>query len=216
MKTTRSAGARDSICGASRSRSAVGDATCCVLSQMPSRLTVITSWFCCDGGCGVVTSTFGGTSTSSPICRIGVATMKMIKSTSTTSTNGVMLISLLTPEPRLLNAIRSSCLAFSLCDLLPGLLILGEDRHAFEFCVVRCFHYQPDFSEVDPLVRFQHDGARRILLIFGGEVFGEVFVGNPILSDEVRSILFDGDAQIAFFAGLLLRVRTFGQQHVDA
>src|SRR3954449_6790999 len=66
---------------------------------MPSVRTVITSWFCSEGGGAPVTSTFGGTSTSSPICRIGVATMKMMSSTSTTSTSGVMLISDRTPWP---------------------------------------------------------------------------------------------------------------------
>src|ERR1041385_1543588 len=76
---------------------------------MPSCLTVTTSWFCSDGGGVPWISTLGGTSTSSPICRIGVATMKMMSSTSTTSTRGVMLISLRTPpEPPPLNAITSS------------------------------------------------------------------------------------------------------------
>src|SRR5436305_1532270 len=63
---------------------------------MPSALTVMTSWFCSLGGGAPVTSTFGGTSTSSPICRIGVATMKMMRSTRQTSTSGVTLMSPLT------------------------------------------------------------------------------------------------------------------------
>src|SRR5688572_8582976 len=66
---------------------------------------VITSCVRSDGGWGVVSSTFGGTSTSRPICRMGMATMKMISSTSTTSTSGVMLISDLTPLPPALKAI---------------------------------------------------------------------------------------------------------------
>src|SRR5438067_1355223 len=63
---------------------------------MPSRLMVMTSWFCSAGGGAPAISTFGGTSTSRPICRIGVATMKMMSSTRTTSTRGVTLMSPLT------------------------------------------------------------------------------------------------------------------------
>src|SRR5687768_15301196 len=108
---------------------------------MPSRLIVITSCVCSDGGGGVASSTFGGTSTSSPICRIGVATMKMISSTRTTSTSGVMLISERTPPPLLppnpIKNLQHVSSHFSLCDLRAGLLIFGEDRHAGELRFVR-------------------------------------------------------------------------------
>src|SRR5436305_6874088 len=109
---------------------------------MPSRRTVTTSWFCSDGGGVPCTSTFGGTSTSRPICRIGVATMKMISSTSTTSTSGVMLISERTPEPLPPNAIS----ALPLRDLLAGLLVLGEDADRGEAGLVGRLHHQTHFA----------------------------------------------------------------------
>src|SRR5436305_12626318 len=125
---------------------------------MPSRLIVTTSWFCSDGGGVPWISTFGGTSTSSPICRIGVATMKMISSTSTTSTNGVMLISLRTPPPLLPpNPInQSSVIQSMLRDLLARLLVLRQECDLCEARLVRRLHHQTHLAVVDPLVRFQH------------------------------------------------------------
>src|ERR1700756_1817947 len=145
---------------------------------MPSCLIVITSWFCSDGGGAPVISTFGGTSTSRPICRIGVATMKMMSNTSTTSTSGVMLISLRTPEPPLLKA------TFPPRDLLAGLLVLGQEGDGGEVGVVRRLHDRPHPAEVDPLVGFDHHRAARIFVVLFFQVDRELRVDDPILADE--------------------------------
>src|SRR3954467_8932533 len=193
---------------------------------MPSRRTVTTSWFCSCGGGAPCTSTLGGTSTSSPICRIGVATMKMISSTSTTSTSGVMLISLRTPPPLLPpNPIEPpGCLVTQQLsnsnpmfrDLLARLLVLRQERDLREARVVRGLHHHSHLAVIDPLVRFQHHVAVRILLMFRGDVRRQIAIRDPVLSDEHRAVGFDRDDQIALFSRLLLRVRTFREQHVDA
>src|SRR5512141_30906 len=150
---------------------------------MPSAFTVMTSWFCSLGGGAPVTSTFGGTSTSSPICRIGVATMKMMSSTSTTSTSGVMLISDRTPpEPPPPN----DMLRFSFRDLLASLLVLGEDGDAAELRVVGRLHHRAHAAEGDPLVGLQHHVARRILVVLRLQVARQVTIRNPVLADEDR------------------------------
>src|SRR3954447_2710190 len=123
---------------------------------MPSAFTVTTSWFCSDGGGVPCTSTFGGTSTSSPICRIGVATMKMMSSTSTTSTSGVMLISDRTPWPEPADMDIRYLSSLSLRDLFSRHLVFGQERHGREVGVVRGFHHHAHLAEVDALVGFHH------------------------------------------------------------
>src|SRR3954449_9239164 len=174
---------------------------------MPSLRTVTTSWFCSCGGGVPCTSTFGGTSTSSPICRIGVATMKMISSTSTTSTNGVMLISLRTPPPLLppnpifAPVLSAECWVLRtqhsgpstrsnpmLRDLLARLLVLRQECDLREARFVGGLHHHPHLAVVDPLVRLQHDVAVRILLMLRGHVLRHIAVGDPVLTDEDRAV----------------------------
>src|SRR5438876_625420 len=50
-----------------------------------------------SGGCGIASGSCFGISASSFTCRSGVTTMKMMSSTSTTSTRGVTLMSFLGP-----------------------------------------------------------------------------------------------------------------------
>src|SRR5260221_5943662 len=177
---------------------------------MTSWRTVIPSWFCSEGGGVPLISTFGGTSTSSPICRIGVATMKMISSTSTTSTSGVMLISERTPEPLPPNAIS----ALPLRDLRSGLLVLGKDADGGEAGLVGAFHHQAYFAEVDPLVGLEGHGPGPVFDVLRLDVARDVLVGDPVLADEDRPVALDRDDEVRLLAGLLHGVLAFRQEDV--
>src|SRR6476646_801091 len=81
----------------------------------------------------------------------GTTTIKMISSTSTTSTSGVMLISdcRLDPESPLLNSIT----LFSLC---PCVAALGNQPHPAEAGLVDVLHCLPDLAEVKLCVAADH------------------------------------------------------------
>src|ERR1051325_4447455 len=82
-----------------------------------------------------------GMSTLYPCMSRGTTTMKMISSTSTTSTSGVMLISdcRLEPESPVLNCMTSFPLRASL---------LGDQPHTAEAGLVNCDHDLPDCTEI--------------------------------------------------------------------
>src|SRR5262245_45790042 len=77
----------------------------------------------------------------------GTTTMKMISSTSTTSTRGVMLISDCRLEPLL------SCMM--LISPLPG--ILGDQPYPAEAGLLDRLHSLPNLAEVEPCVATDHD-----------------------------------------------------------
>src|SRR5204862_3264681 len=79
--------------------------------------------------------------------RSGTTTMKMISSTSTTSTSGVMLISDCRPESEssLLNCMM--LISPSLCT--GG---LGDQSHPAEACLLERGHGLPDLAKLEPCV----------------------------------------------------------------
>src|SRR5438270_11855738 len=85
--------------------------------------------------------------------------MKMISSTSTTSTSGVMLISdcRLDPESPLLNSIIS-------VSLRPCIATLGDQSHAPESGLLDSLHCLSDLAEAELCVAPDHDLGIR----FGG------------------------------------------------
>src|SRR5882724_9717763 len=89
--------------------------------------------------------------------RRGTTTMKMISSTSTTSTSGVMLISdcKLEPEPPSLNCMMS----FSPL-LRAG--AFGDQPHTAESSLLNGEHGAPDFAEIELCVAPDHDLGVRL------------------------------------------------------
>src|SRR5215475_5296210 len=98
--------------------------------------------------------------------RSGTMTMKMISSTSTTSTSGVMLISDCRPDPEslLLNSITS----FSPRRCAGA---LGDQPHPAEAGLLDRDHGLPDLAEVELGVAPDHDLGLR----FGAHRFVESF-----------------------------------------
>src|SRR6266581_3319970 len=84
--------------------------------------------------------------------RRGTTTMKMISSTSTTSTSGVMLISdcRLDPESPLLNSMTS-------VSPRPCAGALGDQPHPVEAGLLDREHGLSDLAEVEPRVAPDHD-----------------------------------------------------------
>src|SRR4051812_31111647 len=72
----------------------------------------------------------------------GTTTMKMIRSTSTTSTSGVILMSDCSSEP---NESRLSCMM----SISLGAGALGDQSHTAEAGVLDCDHRVPDLAEVE-------------------------------------------------------------------
>src|SRR5881628_1678783 len=96
---------------------------------------------------------------------MGTTTMKMIKSTRTTSTSGVMLISECRWEPSLWTCMISVSLR----------LVLGDQPHPMETGLLDREHRLPDHAEAEPSIAPDHDldvrltGAR-----CGAEAVGEL------------------------------------------
>src|SRR5437867_11782661 len=93
--------------------------------------------------------------------------MKMISSTSTTSTSGVMLIS----DCRSPDALSSCMMSVS---LRLGVSALGDQPHPVKAGRLDGDHGLPDLAEVEARIAFDHDlgsllGARR-----GAEAFAEM------------------------------------------
>src|SRR5215472_1522168 len=89
--------------------------------------------------------------------RSGTTTMKMINSTSTTSTSGVMLISdcRLDPESPLLNSI-------ALFSLSPCVAALGDQPDPAEAGLLDRLHGLSDLAEVELGIAADHDLGIRL------------------------------------------------------
>src|SRR6266705_2247604 len=109
----------------------------------------------------------------------GTTTMKMIKSTSTTSTSGVMLISECRWEPSLWTCMISVSLRL-------GALVLCAQTHPMEAGVLAREHGLPDHAEAQPGVAPDHDldvrlpGPRR----GGAEAVAEAFGRDLLVVDQ--------------------------------
>src|SRR5262245_25632783 len=96
--------------------------------------------------------------------------MKMISSTSTTSTSGVMLISDCRLVPLLISMISVS-LGLGL-GLGPG--ALGDQPHAVEAGLIDRDHGIADLADGEPRVPLDHDLGVRLLARCGAEALAEV------------------------------------------
>src|SRR5262249_41838275 len=101
--------------------------------------------------------------------RSGTTTMKMISSTSTASTSGVMLISDCRPES------ESSLVGFMML-ISPRLCAggLGDQSHSVEACLVECEHGLPDLAEPELCVAPDHDLGVLLGTNGGAEGFAEI------------------------------------------
>src|SRR5262245_33011165 len=89
--------------------------------------------------------------------------MKMINSTSTTSTSGVMLISDCRLEPKA--PLFSCMMSFSRAGAL------GDQTHPAEAGLVDRVHGLPDLAEVQPCVALDHDLGFRLVAHRSAEGF---------------------------------------------
>src|SRR5215831_3486163 len=108
--------------------------------------------------------------------RRGTTTMKMINSTSTTSTSGVMLISdcRLEPESPELNCM----LSFS-----PRAGAFGDQPHPAEPGFFDCDHGLPDLPEVEPCIALDNDLGFRLITHRGAEGVAELLGRDLLIVD---------------------------------
>src|SRR5215510_13203302 len=131
-------------------------------------------------------------------------TMKMISSTSTTSTSGVMLISdcRLVPESPLLNSITS--LSPRACAAA-----LGNQPHPPETCLLNPLHGLSDLAEVELGVAPDHDLGLRLGGYCSAEGVAEMLGCDPRIVDPHPAALVDGDQDPASLVALLARLLRF-------
>src|SRR5438093_4159024 len=116
--------------------------------------------------------------------------MKMIRSTSTTSTSGVMLISdcSLEPEPLI-------CMISVSLRLCAG--ALGDQAHSVEAGLLDREHGLPDLAEVDPCVTPDHDSGVRLVAHRGVEAFTETLGCDRLIVDPQPAGRVDRDQDLA-------------------
>src|SRR5215467_8920247 len=137
----------------------------------------------------------------------GTTTMKMINSTSTTSTSGVMLISdcRLELESPVLN-----------CMMLfpPGANGLGDQSCPVEAGLLDRGHDLPDLAEVELCVAPDHDFGIRLGTRRSAQGFAEmVGCDLPVIDPQPAGIV-DGDQNPASLVTLVARLRSVRQVHV--
>src|SRR5260370_3428540 len=120
--------------------------------------------------------------------RSGTTTMKMISSTSTTSTSGVRLISDCRPdrEARLLSSMTS--LSPRPCDRA-----LGDQPHPAEAGLLDCEHDLPDLEEVELCVAPDHDLGVRLGAHRSAKGFAEMLGCDRLILDPQPAGLGVGD-----------------------
>src|SRR5215472_8882869 len=132
--------------------------------------------------------------------------MKMISSTSTTSTSGVMLISdcRLDPESPLLNSMTSfssrACVA-----------ALRDQPHAPEADLLDRLHGLSDLAEVEVGVAPDHDFGIRLDAYRSAERIAEVLGIDRLIVDPHPSRLVDRDQDPPSLIALLARLLRFRQ-----
>src|SRR5438093_7298583 len=139
---------------------------------------------------------------------MGTTTMKMIKSTSTTSTSVVMLITECSWEPSLWTCMISVSLRL-------GAVVLCDQPHPMEAGLLDRAHGLPDHAEAEPGVAPDHDldvrllGARR-----GAEPVAETLGRDRLIVDPQPAGLVDGDQDPVSLVALLARLRRVRQVDV--
>src|SRR5215468_36997 len=130
----------------------------------------------------------------------GTTTMKMISSTSTTSTSGVMLISdcRLELESPVLNCMMS---------LSPCPSGLGDQPHPAEAGLLDRGHGLPDLAEVELSVGADHDLGIRLGTGCSIEGFAEMVGCDLPVIDPQFARLVDGDQDPASLVTLVDRLR---------
>src|SRR5437867_3785268 len=137
--------------------------------------------------------------------RSGTTTMKMINSTSTTSTSGVTLISDCRLEPEMPPL---TCMISVSPRVCAG--ALGDQPYPGEAGLIDREHGLPDHVEGAPRVAPDHDlgvGIPR----GSAEAFAETFDGDLLIVDPEPSGLVDRDQDPAPFVALLARLRSLRQ-----
>src|SRR5262245_14655207 len=139
--------------------------------------------------------------------RRGTTTMKMINSTSTTSTSGVMLISdcRLKPESSLLNCMMS----FSLRTCA-----LRDQSHAAETGLFDCNHGLLDLTEVEPCIAPDHDPGVRFSARRSAEGLAELLGCDLLVIDPQFAGVVDGDQNAAPLVALIARLHRVWQVDV--
>src|SRR5262249_10835876 len=136
--------------------------------------------------------------------RSGTTTMKMISSTSTTSTSGVMLISdcKLDSDSPVLNCMMSfSPCAGALCDQSDTTKARIFDRE----------HRLPDFAEVDACVAADHDLGVRFAAYCSAKRVAEMLGCDRLFVDPHLAGLVDRDQDLASLVALVGRFRRVRQ-----
>src|SRR5262245_35457013 len=128
--------------------------------------------------------------------RRGTTTMKMINSTSTTSTSGVMLISDCRSEP-------SSPLLSCMMSFSPRAGVLPDQPYPAESGIFDCDHGVTDLAEVEPCVAPDHDLGLRLGAHRSEEGFAEVFGRDRFIVDPQPASLVDGDQDPASLIALI-------------
>src|SRR5215468_399258 len=138
--------------------------------------------------------------------RSGTTTMKMISSTSTTSTSGVMLISdcRLDPESLLLNSIAS----FS---SRPRVAALSDQPHPPEAGLLDRLHGLSDLAEVELCVAPDHDLGIRLGGYCSAKGVAELLGCDLLIVNPQAAALVDGDQDPAPLVALLARLLRFRQ-----
>src|SRR5262249_33997479 len=139
--------------------------------------------------------------------RRGTTTMKMINSTSTTSTSGVMLISDCRLEPE--SPLSNCMLSFS-----PRAGALRDQPHPAERGVFDCDHGLPDLTEVEPRIAADHDFGVRLRAHCRAEGVAELLDCDLLIVDPQPAVLVDRDQDPASLVALLARLRRVRQVHV--
>src|SRR5262245_65897716 len=131
--------------------------------------------------------------------------MKMISSTSTTSTRGVTLISDCSEVP------LPICMSVPLRRVAGA---LGDESHALEAGRLERLHGLPDFAEVQPGVAADHDLGIRLVPYRGAQAVPEILGTDHLVVDVQAPLRVDGDADAAPLLPLLVRLDRLGQGDV--
>src|SRR6516225_6082159 len=128
--------------------------------------------------------------------RSGTTTMKMINSTSTTSTSGVMLISDCRLEPEsLFNCMTSFSLRAG---------AFGDQPHSAEPGLLGCDHCFPDLAEVEPGIGADYDLGLRLRAHRSAEGVGELRGFDLMIVDPQLARVVDGDQYPASLVALVV------------
>src|SRR5262245_52292094 len=139
--------------------------------------------------------------------RSGTTTIKMINSTSTTSTSGETLISdcRLKSESSLLNCMMS---------LSPRASALRYQSHPAETGLFDCNHGLPDLAEVEPCIAPDHNLGVRLTAHRSAEGLAELLGCDLLIVDPQFAGVVDGNQNPASLVALIARLSRIRQVDV--